>query len=756
MSRSRALLGFLLSGACLLPIAQASAAGAGSGEVALETVVVTAQYRAENAQTVPISISSLSGEALDKTGYRSVTDLQYTVPGVQYDPTNGAAFQIRGVGSTSFDFSNEKSVNVVVDDVVMDAQRANGLIGLQDIQRVDVLMGPQGTLFGKNSTSGAIVVRTNNPVLDELTVKANASYGERNDYSVNATVNIPVGDHGALRISAFDQGQDGYGRYVVLNKDLGKTREYGIRAKFLYQFSDDLEAVVSADYERHWDTFIRTAVSNPASLMALQEAYGVTPGPKNADSADTSYGHLIAPEWGGSLRVTYKLGDDTLTSITAVRGSQYSNYTPADLLPGDVFAYIPYNHGNLTTFKVSQELRLASPTGQFIEYVGGVFYNNLHARQSQLQWATLGSPLVSSSGVQNTVFYCLTCAIGKSGNTSLFKANNVTLAAYGQVKLNFTPEFSLALGGRYTHDHNSQGLSYFDTDTEPSIGLPLSSLTFIPTSAAPVYPFGDVTGDDFSFKIAPQYRITDSIMVYASYTTGYKPAGIAFVGNKYDPFKAETVESWEVGLKSELLDRRLRLNLDLFRSLFNEFQATILTPIPDGIGGFVNTIAIGNAGGLRTEGVEGTFAAILTPELSINGGLTYTHAFFTDYVYNTTTNYTGTALTNSPMWSGFVAADYEQSFDFGAVFAHLDYHYRSKMWAVVGQPSYSKVPGFGLVNARVGFTPAGTELEIGLYARNLGNTYFSTGWQQYGALGLVHYTAPQAYRTIGGYIKASL
>lgn len=122
--------------------------------------MVTAQRRAENNQNVPISIQHIDGKTLANAGYTALTDLQYLAPGVQYDPTQGAAFQIRGVGSESFDFSNAKSVSVVVDDVVMDAQRANGMIGMVDINNVDIMMGTQGTLFGMNSTSGVIAVTT--------------------------------------------------------------------------------------------------------------------------------------------------------------------------------------------------------------------------------------------------------------------------------------------------------------------------------------------------------------------------------------------------------------------------------------------------------------------------------------------------------------------------------------------------------------------------------------------------------------------
>ncbi len=204
--------------------AQAPAAdGSAQAGAALPEVVVTAERRTENSQRVPVAIQTIDAKAIAAAGYTSVTDLQFLAPGVQYDPTQGSAFQIRGVGSESFDFSNAKSVNVVVDDVVMDGQRANGLIGLVDLSHVDVLMGPQGTLFGKNSTSGVIAVTTGAPQLGVTSLRASASYGEHDDRILNATANVPLGQSAALRLSAFDQAQDGFGRNVTLNKDVGAT-----------------------------------------------------------------------------------------------------------------------------------------------------------------------------------------------------------------------------------------------------------------------------------------------------------------------------------------------------------------------------------------------------------------------------------------------------------------------------------------------------------------------------------------------------
>ena len=258
----RLVSAMLMAGVSPLCANAAHAQEAAAEADGLSEIVVTAERRAESSQKVPLAIQSISGETLAKTGYTSITDLQYTMPGVQYDPTQGAAFQIRGVGSTSFDFSNAKSVSVVVDDVVMDGQRANGLTGLVDIERVDVLMGPQGTLFGKNATSGVIAVTTGKPRIGDTSVRASASFGEHDERILNTTVNVPLGPVAALRVSGFDQAFDGFGRNVTLNRKVGSQHEYGGRAKLYLEPSDSFNLTLSGDYAYHWDSSVRTPGTN--------------------------------------------------------------------------------------------------------------------------------------------------------------------------------------------------------------------------------------------------------------------------------------------------------------------------------------------------------------------------------------------------------------------------------------------------------------------------------------------------------------
>ena len=693
----------------------------------LEEIVVTAQRRSENLQNVPIAITVVQGEDLAKSNFQQISDLQYLVPSLQYNPSSGGAFQIRGVGTQSFDFSSEQSVSVVVDDVVIDTQRDPGLIGLGDVQQVDVLRGPQGTLFGKNATSGVVAITTTKPILDQWSASVGASYGERNDRNVTGMVNIPMGATMALRVSVFEDGQDGYGTYTNNNTRLGTFHEEGARAKWLFEPTDDLEMLVIAEYARHTDNNAPTLISASPSIMAASAASGAVVSPNNVNDADPYTAATDSKSEGVSLRVNYKFGAQTLTSITAYHRFTTSGDDPVDAAPTAL--YLPFNIDEISTNKISQEVRLASPTGQFLEYVVGLYYDRLSLASTQEQWGTLGQSL------PDDVFLAVTGAAGTSTNEDLFNTTNESKAVFGQAKLNFTNEFNVSLGARFTHDNNGQSYGF--------VTVPTSFVT-LPIFAAPDQSAGSVSHNNISYSIKPTYAFAPNLMAYLSYATGYKGPGVAFVSSIYDPYKAETVRSYEVGMKSEWFDQRVRLNADIFREDYTDFQAQTYVQLPGGPGVFI----IGNAGGLRSEGVEADITFRASSSLSLNGGITYAHSYFTNYVDGPSV-YTNFPLTDAPRLEGNVAADYRYPVSNGyEITAHTNYAYRTQVYTVIAAP-YSIVPGYGILGGRIGIAPRSGPWQVDIYGRNLLNRHFSAGAQEVAGLGILSSISQDEFRTVG-------
>ena len=471
-------------------------------EQVLAEIIVTAQKRSQNLQEVPVAISVVSGDLLKQTGYRSLSDLSYLAPSVQYDPSNGGGFQIRGVGTQVFDYSTEQAVGVVIDDVVMDLPRSPGILGLTDIDRIEVLRGPQGTLFGKNASGGVISVVTKKPSTDKVEGDASVSYGERNDRNVSANLNLPLGASAALRISGFHQGQDGYGRYTFLNKDLGNVRETGVRAKLLLKPAEGLELLLTGDYARHRDNSPFTLVTASSVFEPALSNSGVVPGPNNVDNADPIESGNRYTVKGSSLVVNYEIGQHVLTSISAYRKFNSENDVPFDFVPSPLF--LPFNHGTIDSEKFSQELRIASPKEQFLEYVLGLYYNDMKLHSTQEQTGQLGVPLPPN------VYFSL------SNGETLFDNKIQSKAAFGTATLNFSEQLVLVLGGRFTDDKNSASIAFQNVQRP---------YTYIPIGTVPASPSGSVSKSNFSYRVSPQFKIDRAQYALCNLCNGVQGSG---------------------------------------------------------------------------------------------------------------------------------------------------------------------------------------------------------------------------------------
>lgn len=696
-------------------------------KVALDEIVVTAQRRAQNVQDVPIAISVVSGASINQSGYKGLADIQYLAPGVQYDPGNGGGFQIRGIGTQVFDYSTEAAVSVVVDDVVYDLPRSPAINALTDIDRIEVLKGPQGTLFGKNASAGVISITTKKPKLGVFEGSMELNYGERNDRRAVATVNVPIGSVAALRISAFHTGQDGFGRYTFLGKDAGDVSDNGIRGKLLFEPSENLDVTLQADYSKHKDNYpgLGTLRTASATYQALSAAFGTVVGLNNYDNASNIESQINITNKGARLAVNYRIGDHTLTSITAYRTVKYDQEAPVNFEP--TLNFLPDNHGIIDANKFSQEIRLASPSGGRLRYVLGLFYNRLEIDATQTQAGTLGTAQPPNTFLSPT------------NGRAIFQNRNEGKAVFGQADFDITDQLTLVLGARLTRDSN-----YAAAAIDPSPNLPY---TFIPIRPIPVSP-SRASSTNFSYRISPTFKVSESIRVYATYSTGYKGAGVAYLGFVAQPYKDETVRNIELGFKSELFDRKLRLNIAAFQQQYKDFQAQASNFV-----GGVPVLQIVNAGGLRTRGVDFEFDVRANSTLSFNGGMTYSEAEFTDYVSGGV-QLAGQRLTNAPRFQAILGATLDQPINNNLkLLGNINASYRSSVYQRLATPA-SQQKGYALVNARIGVGAQGGNWQFGVYARNLFNQQFATSYLPLAGIGEERTFTNEGKRTVGAFLDA--
>lgn len=716
-----------------------------------DDIIVTATRRAERLQDVPVAVTAISAQDLAKSAFREATDIQYLAPNITFSATNpvsnGGGYQIRGIGTQTYDSSVEQTVGLVVDGVVIGMARDPGATGFSDVERIEVLRGPQGTLFGKNSSAGVIQIITKKPQLGVSSLDLDLSYGERNDQLQRATANVPLGGNVAVRVSAFHNSQDGAIPNVVNGTRVGDRDNYGVRGKVLWEPTDNLSLLLIGEYQTGFArdaSLIESLGANPYYNAAFNR-FPVKPGHnvyiayQDGDwTADTRL-------WGTSLQADYRIGEFTLTSITAYRALKMTQLSDIDGSPADIFNN---SDGSIDSNQFTQELRLTSPSGSPLEYTIGLYYYHTTNQGWTTQYGNVnygagpayGYPLVAGGGRRDQVNYVR------------------SLAAYGQATYELTHGLKLIGGLRYTNDRNRGEL----------VVTPLP-FPAIPLGSFPDYA-GTVKADNVSGKAGLQFEPSRNFMVYATWSTGYKGPAIDGSTGIVHEVKPETVKSYEVGVKSTLFGGRMTFNTSLYWSDFSDFQAqtfdTTITP---------PAFYLSNAGKMRARGVEVETSFRLFPRLRLSASGAYSDATFREYLGacypgqpasptvgvgcytdpgtgTSVANYAGYRVPNAPEWSYTLRADYNQPLTDDLTFdANANWAWRDQSLAVLGDPK-SEVGSYGLLNATIGLGGRDGKWRVGVYARNLLNKHFYAPYaaSSFNAGGYSKIVSPNAFRTIGG------
>ncbi len=716
-----------------------------------DDIIVTATRREERLQDVPVAVSAVSGQELAKSAYREVSDIQYLAPNITFSSTNpvsnGGGYQIRGIGTQTYDSGVEQTVGLVVDGVVIGLSRDPGATGFADIERVEVLRGPQGTLFGKNSSAGVIQIITRKPQLGVRSLDLDLSFGERNDQLQRATANLPLGSNVALRVSAFHNGQDGAIPNVVNGTHVGDRDNYGIRGKLLWEPTENLSLLLTGEYQTGFarDSQLIESLGTSALYNSTFNRFPVKPGHNVYIAYNDGDWKANTRLWGSSLQADYRLGDFTLTSITAYRAVKTTQLTDIDGSPADIFNH---SDGGIDSNQFTQELRLTSPAGKPLEYTAGLYYyhtsNGGWAAQYGNFYGVYGVPVVLGGGRRDAV-------------------NNVrSLAAYGQATYKLVEGVKLIGGLRYTNDRNHGEMTVHK--------LPFPAIV---SGLLPNYS-GTVRADNVSGKLGLQVQPTRDVMLYATWSTGYKGPAIDGTTGKIHEVKPETVKSYEIGLKSTLLGGTLTFNTSLYWSDFTNFQAqtfdTSVTP---------PAFYLSNAGGMRARGVEVETSLRVSPRLRLSANGSYSDATFREYlgacypgqpasaVVGTgcyvdpvtsakVANYAGYRLPNAPKWSYTLRADFNQPLANDlALDANANWAWRDKTQAVLGDPK-SEIAAYGLLNGTIGLGASDGAWRVGIYARNLLNKHFYAAYAAPAVInpgGYSKIVGPDAFRTIGGTVS---
>ncbi len=576
----------LSSGFAALMLGMSAATSALAQEATVEEITVTAQKRSENLQDIPFSVAAVDGEALQAmtAGGEDILVLASRIPALYAESSNGRVaprFYIRGLGNADFDLAASQPVSVIMDDVVMENVVLKST-PLFDVERVEVLRGPQGTLFGRNTTAGIVKFDTARPS-DSFAARGTASFGSFNTFTFDGGAGGPLID-GKLsaRVSVLVQRRDDWisNRFTGQSDVMGGFEETAARAQFLFTPTENLSALLS----------FRTRSLDGTSAMfranILSPGSNKLNGNYDRDRVFFDGGGnnpQVYEGWGSSLKVEYDFGGATLTSITAfetANGSGRGDIDGGNMVTGPGFIPFPSDtsDGIRNLDQVTQELRLASDTDGPLSWQVGAYYFDSEV------------DIFTSPGFVAT---------------STLRHENTSWAVFGQASYQFTEALRLTGGLRWTSDEKDlQGFN-------------------APIPFAPI----NLSDEQVSWDLAAFYDLDSNVSVYGRVARGFRGPTIqgrdvAFFGAP-STAQSETILSWEAGVKSELFDRRVRLNGAVFTYTVDDPQFTA-------VGGVGNVVQLLNAKEGSAWGLEFDGEWVVNEYLTLTGGYSYSKTEIND------------------------------------------------------------------------------------------------------------------------------
>lgn len=651
----------------------AQTADSTAGPEALQEVIVTAQHRMENLQDVPISAQVIGGQVLSEQNLNSLTELSHTVPSVHVGAVGRSTeLYIRGIGSGPNQFFDQ-SVGLFIDDIYHGRSRVS--VGtFLDLDRVEILKGPQSTFFGNNAIAGAYNIVTKKPG-DTFEGSVRALYGEDGQYAVEGAGGGPVTEKFGIRAAATFNGQDGWLDNVNTGRSVPQEHSMAGRVTFAFKPNDDLDATLKIDgsrYKNDSGLVLQFANCPPpapfvrAGFCATALNLGLPIGFDTQELAQSGGQQIKLHTFEDVLTINYQKWNHTFTSVSGYYDYQYDLNLDTDGLPATlIHAQLPESY-----HQFSQEFRVASATGQTLEYLAGVYFQTDYLRsRTSFNYGFL-TPVVQSLAPFAALVPYL--PLGQDIN---YRQGEDVYSVFGSATWNVTDRLNIVGGLRTSQvKKNYDWNLFYATATQPYGGnVPLPSAVATLPAALGLGTPNTLSDDRSDHALMPsakiQYKIDTQAMVYLSYARGFKAGGFNGVDNSGNaanlPFSPEHVNAYEAGLKSEWFNNRVLLNLSLFRSDYSDLQVS--TNILSSAGTFVSLVK--NAASSRSQGVEFEAQWAASEHFRLAAAATYLDAKYESYPNATPTqlqtfrglkvqDLSGRPTAFAPRWSGSATATY--------------------------------------------------------------------------------------------------
>lgn len=574
----------------------------------LEEVIVTAERRAESLQQTPMSVTAFTGDMVSQGGITGIEDIAIQTPNFKLTTFNISEPQlyIRGIGTTNDSVGSDPAVAVFIDDVYV-GRPSGTSTDLYDLERIEVLRGPQGTLYGRNSAGGALNIFSKKPQ-QEFEAKTGLTVGNEALVNFRGYINGPISDTVAGKLTVNFRKRDGFAENVTTGQELEDDDTKSIRGQLLFTPSDSVEVLIGLDYSdidtsgsnRHLtnlDIDPRPAVfTDPA--VAANAVFGNDPRKSSHNEIQTSEKELL----GLLARVDVDMDWATLTSISSYRQSESSWFqalVPTLSTQDGGFQLFEVDDGaDQEADQISQEFRLASETDR-LKWVAGLYYFKENVEKTE-RFFTYWDPITPAPLFLNS-----------PGDVSFIQdATTESTAVFGQATVALTDALALTLGARYTNDDkeiDNTAVSNIPAAPAGFFGIPLGF------AGSPYSVSGDESWSDTTLRATVDWNITDSHMLYVTYSEGFKSG--AFLGTQSSsliaqtPIKPETSTNIEIGARTQWLDDRIRFNITYFDLDYEDLQTYSL----------VDFVLVANNASAESSGIEADFAIAFTEMFSLTG-----------------------------------------------------------------------------------------------------------------------------------------
>lgn len=726
------------------------------GSAVMEEVLVTAERREANLQDVPIAMNAFSGDALEEYQVADVGDLQSLVPNlsIHVGDANNAVAYIRGVGQIDSVAFFEPGVGMYLDDVYLG--RAQGaFLSVIDVERIEVLRGPQGSLYGRNTVGGAIKYVSASPT-EELSGNAVVTMGDYGRADFKGSVSGPLSDVLSGRLTAAKLTRDGFSYNQFDGDDDGDLNTSFIRGVLQAELSDKVSAILSVDYTKNDPDHSRTPAKETDITVTTVDpfTFGLTFPVYEADVdpflVNADFNNTEETETQGiDLKVSWQISDSlTLKSITSFRELDYGTELDLDGTPQNAFGIFYFNDQEQT----SQEFQLNWDKDEFSAILGLYYFNE---QGSTFDGGVFNNLLIATSGVS--------------------EFNTDSYALFGQIDYDLSDRLTATLGFRYTEeekeyqrqveDYDLTALAgiFFNPDfsvgyTNPELLNPRSSDIPLGQGLGTLGPLAVVTPADFSNfspKVGLKYKLGENAQVYGNVSTGFKSGGFngRVANSALEPFDEETLTSYELGYKSQLMDNRVRFNAAIFYNDYEDLQVSSFEVTADGL----SILPIfTNAGKAAIQGVEFDVSAILTEGLTLNANVGFLDAEYKEFlgaadpVTNEVLDISDQrSMVNAPDVDANLGLVYDMPLEnYGTLRFMGDISYRDKTYLEVNSSENLAQDAYSVINAAIVFNSNDGHWQIILGGKNLSDKNYRShafDLSAFPGVELGYYNAPRTY-----------